>query len=317
MKPIPLVLTVLLLVSLYSCKQVVTRKENTKEVLPTATKTQISYSFDDDKLLERLKKLSSNEFEGRRTGEKGNAKARAYIIKQFKSLNAKAFGSKYEHKFDFESEGKTYNATNVLAEFKGSEKPDEYIVISAHYDHLGTDGNKVYNGADDDASGISALFTFAEYLTKNPPKHSVILAAFDAEELGLQGAYYFVDKMKGSHIITNINMDMISRSKKNEIYAVGARYNDNLKTILSNFKNPTNTSLIQGHDGTDGKEDWTQASDHAPFHTAKIPFLYFGDEDHPGYHNPSDEFENITPNFYKNSVEIILLIYSMIDKKVS
>ncbi len=316
MKQTVLASILLLLIVFSSCKQKVKEeKTNTNEFVSNGNQTQISYSFDDEKLLERLKKLSSDEFEGRRTGEEGNVKARAYIIEQFESLNVNAFGSKYEHKFDFEARGKTYNATNVLASFKGSEKPDEYIVISAHYDHLGTKGNDVYNGADDDASGISALFAFAEYLTKNPPKHSVVLAAFDAEELGLQGARYFVDKMKNSKIVINVNMDMISRSKKNEIYAVGARYNDNLKTILSNFKNPTHTSLLQGHDGTDGKQDWTQASDHGPFHAAKIPFLYFGDEDHPGYHKPSDEFENITPEFYKNSVEIILSIYAMIDSE--
>ena len=311
------VILIILFINSYGCKELVKQEKTdaTDELKSNKNQTQISYSFDDAKLLERLKQLSSDEFEGRQTGEEGNAKARAYIIEQFKSLNTEAFGGKYEHKFSFETKEKAYDAVNILSVVKGTEKPNEYIVVSAHYDHLGVKEEGIYNGADDDASGVSALFAFAEYLVKNPPKHSVILAAFDAEELGLQGARYFVDKMNGSTIVTNINMDMISRSKKNEIYAVGARYNDDLKTILSEFKNPTNTILLQGHDGSDEKQDWTYASDHGPFHRAKIPFLYFGDEDHPGYHKPSDEFENITPEFYKNSVEIILSIYSMIDNK--
>lgn len=303
-----------ILILIYSCDKSTQRRTVQDKTIKT-TEQQVLYSFDDEKLLERIKTLSSDEFEGRKTGEEGNAKARAYIIEQFETLNIEAFGGKYGHKFNFEARGKTYDAVNVLGVVSGSEKPSEYIVVSAHYDHLGIQGEDIYNGADDDASGVAALFAFAEHLKQNPPKHSVVLAAFDAEELGLQGAHYFVDKMSDATIVSNLNMDMISRSKKNEIYVVGARYNENLKSILSEFKNPTNTRLLQGHDGSDGKQDWTYASDHGPFHEAGIPFLYFGDEDHPGYHKPSDEFEFITPQFYKNSVEIILSIFSMIDEK--
>ena len=269
--------------------------------------------FNSYKLLERLEVLSSDTFEGRRTGEKGNDLARTYLIEQFKSLNAPAFGNKYEHKFLFEAREKSYNAVNVLAKIQGVEFPDRYIVISAHHDHLGIRDNKIYNGADDDASGVAALLSFAEYLTKNPPKHSVILAAFDAEELGLQGSKYFVDKMRNSTIIANINMDMISRSSKNELYVVGTRYNKTLKAIVDNFKNPTSSKLLEGHDGTDGKDDWTMASDHGPFHKANIPFLYFGNEDHAAYHKPEDDFKDITPEFYINSVKIILSIFNKID----
>ncbi len=272
-------------------------------------------SFDEEQLLNRLEILSSDKFEGRKTGEKGNALARAYIIEEFKKTKALPFGNTYEHHFTFKTKnGTAYDAVNVLALFKGTTTEDEYIVISAHYDHLGISEGKIYNGADDDASGVSALLSFAEYLSKNPPKHSVILAAFDAEELGLRGASYFVDKMKNQKIVANMNMDMISRSKKDELYVVGARYNDQLKTIIQNFKNPTSSNLLEGHDGTDGKQDWTYASDHGPFHAAKIPFLYFGDEDHPGYHQPTDDYKEITPTFYKNAVQMILSIFLEVDK---
>jgi len=270
-------------------------------------------SFDDVKLLKRLKTLSSDAFQGRRTGEKGSIIAQEYIIKELRAIKAEAFGGKYKHSFNFKAGGKEYEGVNILAQFKGTKHPDKYIVVSAHYDHLGVRDGNIYNGADDDASGVAALFSFAEYLSKNPPKHTVVLAAFDAEELGLQGAKYFVEKMKNTTILTNINMDMISRSDKNEIYVVGTRYNENLKSIVESFKNPTSTKLLIGHDGTDGKQNWTYSSDHGPFHRAKIPFLYFGDEDHPGYHNPSDDFENITPDFYKNSVKIILSIFNKVD----
>jgi Zn-dependent M28 family amino/carboxypeptidase len=269
--------------------------------------------FDEDKLLERVKILSSDKFEGRRTGEKGNDSARAYIIKEFKLLNVDGYNGNYEYPFTFQQRNKSYNATNILAEIKGTEIPEKYIVISAHHDHLGMRGNKIYNGADDDASGVSALISFAEYLIKNPPKYSVIFAAFDAEEIGLQGAKHFVQSMNMSKVLLNINMDMISRSAKNELYVVGTRYNDSLKTIMDSFKNPTSTKLLQGHDGTDGKQDWTMSSDHGPLHVAKIPFLYFGNEDHSAYHKPNDEYKDITPEFYINAVRIILSVFTDID----
>ena len=273
----------------------------------------IAQSFDEAKLLEHVKTLSTDTFEGRKTGEKGGLLAREYIIQTFKDLGVPSFGSKYEHKFTFDIQGKDYKAANVLGQIKGTEYPDKYIVVSAHYDHVGVKKGEVYNGADDDASGVAALFALAEYLAKNPPKHTIILAAFDAEELGLKGAYYFVDKMKGAHIVVNINMDMISRSAKNELYVVGTPHNERLKSIIENFENPTSSKLLIGHDGADNKQNWTNASDHAAFHKEGIPFLYFGNEDHAGYHQPSDDYENITPEFYKNSVHIVISVFAQVD----
>lgn len=269
--------------------------------------------FDDIKLLEHIKTLSSDEFEGRLTGTLGNEKGRTYITEQFKSLNVQPFGDSYQHGFNFKRRNTSYEGFNVLGTIKGSEFPERYIVVSAHHDHLGQRNGRIYNGADDDASGVAALFAFAEYLTKNPPKHSVILAAFDAEELGLQGSKFFVEATKDKDIILNINMDMISRSSKDELYVVGSVYNENLESFLSKFQNPTTTKLLIGHDNTDSKQDWTYASDHASFHRAKLPFLYFGNEDHKDYHKPDDDYEYITPLFYKNAVTIILSVFQIID----
>ena len=270
-------------------------------------------TFEEEKLLDRLEVLSADSLEGRRTDTEGSARAREFIVEEFKKLHVAPFGNKYEHKFTFERKEKKINGVNILGIIPGSTYPKKYIVVSAHYDHLGIRDGKIYNGADDDASGTAALFSFAEYLSENPPVHSVILAAFDAEEMGLQGSKYFVDKMKESQIIANINMDMISRSSKDELYVVGTRYTPELESIIKNFENPTTSELLIGHDGTDDKEDWTYSSDHGSFHKAGLPFLYFGDEDHPGYHKPTDDFKDITPEFYKNSVRIILSIFSEID----
>ncbi len=271
-------------------------------------------SFDEPSLLKRLNELSSDKYEGRRTGEKGGILARDYIIDQFKVLEIPVT----EQSFEFEIKEKKYPhpGVNVLGKIEGTVNPEKYIVISAHYDHLGIKDNKIYNGADDDASGVCALFAFVEFFKKNPPKHSVILAAFDAEELGLQGAKHFVKEppVNKEDIILNINMDMIGRNVNNELYVVGARYNEQLKGILNDFNHTIDIKLLEGHDGSDDKQDWTYASDHGPFHKAKIPFLYFGEEDHPDYHKHTDDFHKIDPIFYLNAVQVIISVFKDVDE---
>jgi len=276
--------------------------------------------FNGDQLLHHIKTLSSDAFEGRQTGTKGGLKARAYIIEQFKDLEVKPLGASFEQEFSFERRGKSYHAGNVLGLIKGTENPDSYIVISAHYDHLGIrvkegQSDSIYNGADDDASGTSALFSFAEYFKNNPPKHSVILAAFDSEELGLRGSKYFVDNsiVPLESIMVNLNMDMISRNTKEELYAVGTRYNETLKLLISNFKPTGKIKLLTGHDGEDGKQNWTGSSDHGSFHNKEIPFLYFGVEDHNDYHKATDHYENIHPEFYKAAVNLIISVFNEVD----
>ncbi len=271
--------------------------------------------FDKKKLLKHVKSLSSDAFEGRRTGTKGALKARKYIINQFHSLKVLPLGKNYEQSFSFINKRKQYNGINLLGLIKGKESPKKYIVISAHYDHEGVKYGKIYNGADDNASGLSALFSFAEYYKKNPPKHSVILAAFDGEELGLKGSKYFVDNtvISTKHIVVNLNMDMISRSAKNELFAVGTPHNKRLEYIVKHFESSNKIKLKIGHDGYDGLDNWTYSSDHANFHKKGIPFLYFGVEDHKDYHEPTDDYENIHPEFYIDAVKTIISVFEKID----
>jgi len=271
--------------------------------------------FNSDLLLHHVAVLSSDVFEGRRTGTEGASQAKAYIIEQFKNLNIEPLNENYSQDFSFDERGKTYQASNVLGWIRGSKFPEKYIVLSAHYDHEGIKYDKIYNGADDDASGISALFAFAEYFKENPPKHSVIFAAVDAEELGLVGSKYFVENsiVPKHHIKLNLNMDMISRSDKSELFVVGSRYYMDLEPAIKSFKSSENMTLLIGHDGSDGKQNWTNSSDHASFYKANIPFLYFGVEDHKDYHQPTDDFENIHPNFYQNAVVAIITVFNALD----
>ncbi|WP_339916000.1 M28 family peptidase [Yeosuana marina] len=271
--------------------------------------------FSEASLLNHIKTLSSDTFEGRRTGTRGALKARKYIINEFNNLGVLPLIENYEQPFSFSEKGKSYQGVNILGLVKGTEYPNTYIVISGHYDHEGIKNGEIYNGADDDASGVSALFSFAEYFKLNPPKHSIILAAFDAEELGLQGSKYFVNHPNISlkAIMVNLNMDMISRSDTHILYAVGTRYNKTLKYLISNFKQSDGAKLIAGHDGQDNLENWTYSSDHASFYKKRIPFIYFGVDDHEDYHMPTDDYDRIQPKFYIESVKNIILVFKQID----
>ena len=271
--------------------------------------------FNADSLLQHVKILSSDAFEGRRTGTKGSEKARNYIISKFKALDVMPLGENYEQPFTFEARTKSFDANNILGVIKGSDNSDKYIVISAHYDHEGIKKGEIYNGADDDASGTSALLAFAEYLAENKPNHSVILAAFDAEELGLVGAKHFVDKsiVPLDQIVTNINMDMISRSDDNILWVLGPRYNEDFKSLITSIDSTDTFKVKIGHEGLDDKVNWTNSSDQAAFHNKGIPFLFFTVDDHEDYHKPTDDFENIHPAFYIKSVSTIISIFEKID----
>ncbi|WP_242117326.1 M28 family peptidase [Aestuariivivens sediminicola] len=272
--------------------------------------------FKKEVMLMHVKTLSSDTFEGRRTGTKGGVKAGRYIVNEFHKLDIQPFGKTYEQPFMFYNNGNTYKGVNVLGLIKGTSKPDKYIVISAHYDHEGIRQGKIYNGADDNASGVAALFSFVEFFKSNPPKYSVIVAAFDGEELGLQGSKYFVNNagIPLRKIILNINLDMIGRSDKNELYVVGSHTHVNFKSLFSNYKPySAKLTLLTGHDGYDGKDNWIYSSDHGSFHKKGIPFLYFGVEDHEDYHEPTDDFERLHPEFYTHAVEQIISIFRKID----
>ncbi|MBU2950668.1 M28 family peptidase [Tamlana agarivorans] len=271
--------------------------------------------FDEVTLLKHLKSLSSDAFEGRKTGTKGGIKAKQFIVNQFYALDVLPFIKNYEQPFSFTTAHTYYKGINVLGEIKGSEFPEDYIVLSAHYDHEGIINGEIYNGADDNASGVCALFSFAEYFKKHPPKHSIIFAAFDAEELNLKGSKFFVESslIQSKKIVLNLNLDMVSRSDSNTLFVVGTSHNKKLENIYKDSKEACSINFVAGHDGYDGLENWTYASDHMNFFKEDIPFLYFGVDDHKDYHEPTDTFDKIQPEFYINAVKAIINLFEKAD----
>ena len=280
--------------------------------------TTFSQIIDRSKLLADIKTLSSDKFEGRKTGTAGNYLAADFIVKRFSEIGLSSYQDSFKHSFTFKNRAdETKKGTNLIGYIKG--KSQKVIVISAHYDHLGNDGSQIYFGADDNASGVGAMLAFAEYFRKHSPQHTLLFIAFDAEESGLRGATAFlktptVDKMS---IVLNINMDMIAHNDKGELYASGTYKNPVLKSIIEAEDKNTGIKVLFGHDlpGT-GHEDWTMQSDQGPFAKENIPFLYFGVEDHKDYHKPTDTFENINQDFYYGASTAILNSIMKLDKNL-
>ncbi|WP_111672673.1 M28 family peptidase [Algoriphagus litoralis] len=286
-----------------------------------------SQSIDSKKLLQHIEFLSSDELAGRKPLSEGSFAARRYILEELTSYpNVEPLYPDFTQRFSFVSgrDLKKYeDAANLVAFIPGSSSR-KVIVISAHYDHVGIGrpnaaGDSIFNGADDNASGTAALITLAEYFSKNRPTHSMMFVALDAEELGLRGAKALVDDFPYplEQILLNVNMDMVSRSDKNELYASGTFHNPHLKPILEKVAVGSDPKLLLGHDipGT-GSDDWTKSSDHGAFFDKKVPHLYFGVEDHEDYHKPSDEFENIQPEFYIKAVNLILKCILALDSEL-
>jgi len=283
--------------------------------LPVMAQTTV----DSSSLMKDIRTLSADKFEGRKTGTRGSRMAQFYIIDRFKKLGIAAYHDTYEYPFYFQEGDKKVMGTNLYGYIPG--KLSTVMVISAHYDHLGIKSNagktdSVYNGADDNASGIGGLLAMAAYFKQHPPRYTLIFAAFDGEEEGLQGAAAFVAQspVPLSQIRGNINMDMIAHNDKNELYVCGTYQFPDLKKYIDEVAARSSVKLIAGHDKPEsGADDWTRQSDQYEFFKQKIPFLYFGVEDHPDYHHASDEYSRINHSFYYRSVQTILDVVKTID----
>jgi hypothetical protein len=275
--------------------------------------------IDRERLLSDLAILAHDSMEGRRTGTVGIERARDFLLERYTEIGLSPLGDEFGHAFRFRTSGTSdeIEGVNLLGVVEGTETPELFVVVSAHYDHLGIRGGEIYNGADDNASGTSTLLAIADYFMHHPPAHSILLAAFDAEELGLRGARSFVARapIPLDSILVNINLDMVSRSEAGELYVAGTHHYPFLTPLVEEVGSRSGITLLRGHDTPNlpPGDDWTMSSDHAAFHERGIPFLYFGVEDHPGYHHPSDTFENITPEFYGEAVETILEAVKAVD----
>ncbi len=273
--------------------------------LMACSSPQKEISLDTDQLIADIEYLSSDELEGRLVGTPGSEKARSFLVQRFEEMGAQPFMGKFEHPFTFERRGGELTGINVIGSIAG--KTDSVILITAHYDHLGIRDSLIYNGADDNASGTAGLLAMMDYFSNVKTNHTMVFAALDAEEGGLNGAVALAsDSTFLERVVLNINMDMIAQNEKNELYAVGTYHFPQFKPVLESVETG-DISLLFGHDRPEhGNQDWTYSSDHGAFFRQGVPFIYFGVEDHEHYHRATDEFETIPQEFYKKSTQVIL-----------
>ncbi len=292
------------------------RIDEQREARATTQTRAANLRVDSDRLMEVVTTLADPKFEGRAAGSPGGLAARAWVLERFKSIGLQPVSGSYVFPFTFTrmtTSGRVNGeGANVVAQCLGTDTRAPVFVVSAHYDHLGVRNGSFYPGADDNASGVAVMLAVAEHCQRTPFRRTVIFAAFDAEEAGLQGAKVFVASppLPKERIALNINLDMVSRNDKREIFVAGTHPWPQLKAPLEVVSKRAPIAVLFGHDKpvavAGGVDDWTNQSDHGPFHDAKIPFVYFGVEDHADYHKPTDTADKINRGFFVDVAETVL-----------
>lgn len=259
--------------------------------------------------------VAADSMEGRNTGTEGQKKAGRYLISQYTANGIpypKAADGWYQPvpaAFMARSfSPKLNNSENIWAYIEGTEKPDELLIISAHYDHVGTKNGEVYNGADDDGSGTVALLEIAQAFIQAKkdgygPKRSILFLHVTGEEHGLHGSRYYSENplYPIASTIADLNIDMIGRRDEahkdngNYIYVIGS---DRLSTDLHNINEAANKKYTQlALDYTfNARNDPNQfyfRSDHYNFAKKGIPIIFYFNGVHDDYHQPGDEPQKI------------------------
>jgi hypothetical protein len=281
-------------------------------------------NFEAGPMLGLTKALSDDALEGRKPNTPGSIKAQTLITERMSRIGLTPVGGdSFAHPFTYgpfeigSTAPKDKPGTNLIGAIQGTSDSDLILVITAHYDHLGIRDGEIYNGADDNAAGIAAMLAVGEYFRVNPPLHTVILIAFDAEEDGFGGARHFIESppFPLERIGFALNLDMISRGDKGTLWASGSHHRPYLLTMIETVAAVAPIPFKPGFDGANGQQDdWTNMSDHWVFHAKAIPYLYLGVEDHADYHQPTDDFDRIEQGFFLASVDTIILMAAEADK---
>lgn len=264
--------------------------------------TELSVDIGVHELKAHVYRLASRAFLGRRGP--GAARASQHIADAFQRLQLQpAFLGSYFQPIpwllaDLDRRPASFIGRNVAAFLPGSDPQlkDEWIVLSAHFDHLGQKGSQWFPGADDNASGVAMLLEVAERfaLQSNKPRRSVYFVAFDQEESGLLGSTYFATKPPRpfGKLKACLTADMIGRSMVNVmdeyVFVLGSESSPRLRWLLEDVK-PANGLKV----GRLGADLIGTRSDYGPFRDRRIPFLFFSTGQHADYHKPTDRPERV------------------------
>lgn len=269
--------------------------------------------------------LASDQLQGREASENGGKIAGDYIISILKQMGMRPLFNDYDQPFDaYRAERQKkgqyqvhpdsiailkkdvhqkLSMRNILAKIDG-KNPNEIVIIGAHYDHLGIDkhleGDKIYNGADDNASGVSAVLQVAKAFLETgvQPERTVIFAFWDGEEKGLLGSRYFtmtypeLNKVKGY-----LNYDMIGRNKNEQKPKYVVYFYTASKPVFGEWlKKDIETYRLQLEPDYRSWDNPVGGSDNGSFAKAGIPIIWYHTDGHADYHMPGDSAEKINYN---------------------
>ena len=307
-------------------------------VLPLCLLYLITYAQKDLKVIS-LKEttrietaLASDNMEGRRAFTPGNEKAAAFIANEFDKIGLKKWNDqnsylqtfqmvkkinankRASYSFDLSQEGEKVLLSNVVGILPGKSKPNEYVIFSGHFDHLGIssrnlkDNDSIYNGANDDAAGVTAMIMLAKYFKKlNNNERTIIFAAFNAEEMGGFGATYFSKQFDPAQVVAMFNIEMIgteSKWGKNSAFITGFE-KTNMGELLQKNLTGTNFTFYPDPYPTQQlfyrSDNATLARLGVPAHTISTSKM----DNEPNYHKASDEVSTLD---LKNMNQIIKAI---------
>jgi Zn-dependent M28 family amino/carboxypeptidase len=305
------ILLIASLAFLWSCKS---NKTLSSAELTSNSKLITSYAntINEADIKKHVFTLASDEFEGRRTGEKGQKMAAEYLANEYKSYGLKGnhLTGDYFQNVPLEAlkNKSEHPSENVIGFIEGIEKPEEIVVISSHYDHEGIKNGEIYNGADDNASGTTAVIEIAQAFSEAKkagygPKRSLLFINFTGEEKGLLGSAYYVSNSTYplENITAALNIDMIGRIGKdkpgdtNYLYIIGA---DRLSSELHLINEDANQKyskldLDYTYNAIDDKNRFYYRSDHYNFAKHNIPIIFYFNGVHKDYHKPTDTPDKI------------------------
>ena len=293
-------------------------------------------------LYDHINVLASDSLEGRETGKPGQKMAAAYIANHFKEIGIPPYKRRtYFQKFKVKSKrhvckcddcdltffkrvfksNQIIRGENVLGFIEGSDLKEELIIITAHYDHLGKHDSLIFNGADDDASGVAGAMEIAEafMLAKKDgkgPRRSILIMPVSGEEKGLLGSKYYTDNpvYPLNNTIANLNIDMIGRlddwhSTGNYVYLIGSdRLSYDLHNINEEVNNKyTKLDLDYKYNDEEDPNRYYYRSDHYNFAKNNIPVIFYFNGVHEDYHRPSDTIEKLDFSKIKTISKLVFL----------
>jgi Zn-dependent M28 family amino/carboxypeptidase len=276
-----------------------------------------SFLIDSSAVRKHLYTLASDEMEGRKPGTAGIEIAARYIENEFKKIGLSTFGDlkTYRQTFAFKDNSTKENITssNIIGVLEGSSKKEEYVIISAHYDHLGVKksgvGDLIYNGANDDASGVTGVLALAAYFKEVGHERTIVFAAFTAEEMGLVGSTYFGKEIDAAKFVAGINLEMIGKTPSfgpNTAWLTGFERSDFGEIIQQNLEGTGYQLFPDPYK----KFNLFFRSDNASLARLGVPSHTFSttpiDVD-PDYHQVSDESQTLNMTVITQTIQAVAI----------